>query len=268
MKNDKVTVPVILEKKKNNEKITMLTAYDYSIALLLDRSGVDMLLVGDSVGPIFSGYENTLPVTVEEILYHTKAVARARKRALVVSDMPFLSYQTSVEDAVKNCGLMLKAGAEAVKLEGGKEIAKTVEALTSSGIPVVGHIGLTPQFVNILGGYKVQGKGEEAKKKLIESAKALEKAGVFSIVLECVPEETAKEVTEAVSVPTIGIGAGRYCDGQVLVINDIIGLFDGHRPKFVKKYLDLSSLIERAAMDYVNEVKTGKFPAENHIYRG
>lgn len=268
MNNVKITIPVILEKKKNKEKITMLTAYDYSIALLLDRSEVDMLLVGDSVGPIFSGYENTLPVTVEEILYHTKAVVRARKRALVVSDMPFLSYQTSIEDAVKNCGLMLKAGAEAVKLEGGKEISKTVEALTSSGIPVVGHIGLTPQFVNIFGGFKVQGKGEEAKKRLVESAKVLEKAGVFSIVLECVPEDAAKEVTEAVSVPTIGIGAGRYCDGQVLVINDIIGLFEGHRPKFVKKYLDLAPLIERAAKDYVQDVKSGRFPTENHIYKG
>ncbi len=245
----------------------MLTAYDYSTALLLDRSGVDMLLVGDSVGPIFSGYENTLPVTVDEILYHTRAVVRARKNALVVSDMPFLSYQTSIQDAVKNCGLMLKAGAEAVKLEGGKEVAETVKALTSSGIPVVGHIGLTPQFVNILGGYKVQGKDEEAKKRLIESAKALEKAGVFAIVLECVPEDVAKVITETVNVPTIGIGAGRHCDGQVLVINDIIGLFEGQRPKFVKKYVDLGSLIERAAKDFVHEVKTGRFPTENHIYK-
>ncbi len=263
----KVTVPLLMEKKKTKEKITMLTAYDYSTALLLDRSGVDMLLVGDSVGPIFSGYENTLPVTVDEILYHTRAVVRARKNALVVSDMPFLSYQTSIQDAVKNCGLMLKAGAEAVKLEGGKEVAETVKALTSSGIPVVGHIGLTPQFVNILGGYKVQGKDEEAKKRLIESAKALEKAGVFAIVLECVPEDVAKVITETVNVPTIGIGAGRHCDGQVLVINDIIGLFEGQRPKFVKKYVDLGSLIERAAKDFVHEVKTGSFPKENHIYK-
>ncbi len=263
----KITVPVLLEKKKNNEKITMLTAYDYSMALLLDRSGIDILLVGDSVGPIFSGYENTLPVTVEEILYHTKAVVRARKNALVVSDMPFLSYQTSKEDAIKNCGLMLKAGAEAVKLEGGIEIAETVNALTKMGIPVMGHIGLTPQFVNILGGYKVQGKGDEPKRKLIESAKALEKAGAFSMVLECVPEDVAREITESVNVPTIGIGAGRFCDGQVLVINDIIGLFEGHRPKFVKRYFDLASLIDRAARDYINEVKTGKFPAENHIYK-
>ncbi len=263
----KVTVPLLMEKKKTKEKITMLTAYDYSTALLLDRSGVDMLLVGDSVGPIFSGYENTLPVTVDEILYHTRAVVRARKNALVVSDMPFLSYQTSIQDAVKNCGSSLKAGAEAVKLEGGKEVAETVKALTSSGIPVVGHIGLTPQFVNILGGYKVQGKDEEAKKRLIESAKALEKAGVFAIVLECVPEDVAKVITETVNVPTIGIGAGRHCDGQVLVINDIIGLFEGQRPKFVKKYVDLGSLIERAAKDFVHEVKTGRFPTENHIYK-
>jgi len=263
----KITVPILLEKKRNNEKIAMLTAYDYSMALLLDRNGVDILLVGDSVGPIFSGYENTLPVTVDEILYHTKAVVRARKNALVVSDMPFMSYQISKEEAIKNCGLMLKAGAEAVKLEGGIEIAETVKALCQSGIPVMGHIGLTPQFVNILGGYKVQGKTDDAKKKLIESAKALEKAGVFSIVLECVPEEVSKEITESISVPTIGIGAGRFCDGQVLVINDIIGLFEGHRPKFVKKYLDLGQLIERAVKDYVNDVKSGRFPTENHIYK-
>jgi len=263
----KITVPILLEKKRNNEKIAMLTAYDYSMALLLDKNGVDILLVGDSVGPIFSGYENTLPVTVDEILYHTKAVVRARKNALVVSDMPFMSYQISKEEAIKNCGLMLKAGAEAVKLEGGIEIAETVKALFQSGIPVMGHIGLTPQFVNILGGYKVQGKTDDAKKKLIESAKALEKAGVFSIVLECVPEEVSKEITESISVPTIGIGAGRFCDGQVLVINDIIGLFEGHRPKFVKKYLDLGQLIERAVKDYVSDVKSGRFPTENHIYK-
>lgn len=263
----KITVPKLIEKKKNNEKITMLTAYDYTIAKLLDRNDVDMLLVGDSVGPIFSGYENTLPVTVDEILYHTKAVVRGRQNALVVSDMPFLSYQTSVEDAIKNCGMMLKIGAEAVKLEGGKEIVKTVQALTSSGIPVVGHIGLTPQFVNILGGYKVQGKTDESKKNLLESAKALEKAGVFSIVLECVPEDFAKEITESLTIPTIGIGAGRFCDGQVLVINDIIGLFEGHRPKFVKKYLDLAPLVERAVKDYVQDVKAGRFPTENHIYK-
>jgi len=263
----KITVPILLEKKRNNEKIAMLTAYDYSMSLLLDKNGVDILLVGDSVGPIFSGYENTLPVTVDEILYHTKAVVRARKNALVVSDMPFMSYQISKEEAIKNCGLMLKAGAEAVKLEGGIEIAETVKALCQSGIPVMGHIGLTPQFVNILGGYKVQGKTDDAKKKLIESAKALEKAGVFSIVLECVPEEVSKEITESISVPTIGIGAGRFCDGQVLVINDIIGLFEGHRPKFVKKYLDLGQLIERAVKDYVSDVKSGRFPTENHIYK-
>lgn len=263
----KITVPKLIEKKKNNEKISMLTAYDYTMAKLLDRNDVDMLLVGDSVGPIFSGYENTLPVTVDEILYHTKAVVRARQNALVVSDMPFLSYQTSVEDAVKNCGMMLKIGAEAVKLEGGIEIAETVLALTSSGIPVVGHIGLTPQFVNIIGGYKVQGKTDEAKTNLLESAKALEKAGAFSIVLECVPEDVAKEITESVAIPTIGIGAGRFCDGQVLVINDIIGLFEGHRPKFVKRYLDLAPLIERAVKDYVQDVRSGRFPTENHIYK-
>jgi len=262
----KITVPLLLEKKRNKEKITMLTAYDYSTALILDRAGIDILLVGDSVGPIFSGYENTLPVTVEEIIYHTKAVARARKNALLVADMPFLSYQCSLEDAVKNCGLMLKAGAEAVKLEGGREIVDLVRKLTISGIPVMGHIGLTPQSIHSLGGYKVQGKTEESRKRLISSAQALEEAGAFSIVLECVPEDLAKEITENISVPTIGIGAGRYCDGQVLVINDIIGLFEGFRPKFVKKYADLGPVVEKAVKDFIEEVKTGKFPGEMHIF--
>lgn len=262
----KVTVPNIVDKKKKKEKITMLTAYDFSTALILDRCGVDILLVGDSVGPIFSGYENTLPVTTEEILYHTKAVNRARKNALLVADMPFLSYQVSYEEAVKNCGLMLKAGAEAVKLEGGQEIADLVRKLSLSGIPVMGHIGLTPQSVHSMGGYKVQGKTEESRKKLITSAKALEEAGVFSIVLECVPEDVAREITETISVPTIGIGAGRYCDGQVLVINDILGLFEGFRPKFVKKYVDLAPIIENAVKSYIEEVKAGKFPEETHIF--
>jgi 3-methyl-2-oxobutanoate hydroxymethyltransferase len=262
----KITVPLLLEKKRKKEKITMLTAYDFSTALILDRAGIDVLLVGDSVGPIFSGYENTLPVTVEEIIYHTKAVARARKNALLVADMPFLSYQCSLEDAVKNCGLMLKVGAEAVKLEGGREIADLVRKLTLSGIPVMGHIGLTPQSIHSMGGYKVQGKTEESRKRLISSAQALEEAGVFSIVLECVPEDLAKEITENISIPTIGIGAGRYCDGQVLVINDILGLFEGFRPKFVKKYADLGPVVEKAVKDFIEEVKTGKFPDETNIF--
>ncbi len=262
----KVTVPDLIDKKKAKEKITMLTAYDYSTALILDRCGVDILLVGDSVGPIFSGYENTLPVSTEEILYHTKAVNRARKNALLVADMPFLSYQVSFEEAVKNCGLMLKAGAEAVKLEGGQEISDLVRRLTLSGIPVMGHIGLTPQSVHSMGGYKVQGKTEESRKKLITNARSLEEAGVFSIVLECVPENVAKEITETVNVPTIGIGAGRYCDGQVLVINDILGLFEGFRPKFVKKYVDLAPLIENAVKNFIDDVKTGRFPEEKHIF--
>jgi len=263
----KITVPTILEKKQKKEKITMLTCYDYSTAVLIDRAGIDMLLVGDSVGVVFSGYENTLPVTVEEILYHTKAVVRGRKNALVVADMPFLSYQSSTEEAVRNCGLMLKAGAEAVKLEGGVEICEIVSKLFLSGIPVMGHIGLTPQSVNVLGGYKVQGKTEETRKKLIESAKALESAGAFSIVLECVPEDVAKEITEILTIPTIGIGAGRFTDGQVLVINDILGLFEGFRPKFVKRYVDLAVPIEKAVRDYIEEVKEGKFPAEENIFK-
>lgn len=263
----KITVPTILEKKQKKEKITMLTCYDYSTAILLDRAGIDMLLVGDSVGVVFSGYENTLPVTVEEILYHTRAVAKGRKNALVVADMPFLSYQSSTEEAVRNCGLMLKAGAEAVKLEGGLEICELVRKLFLSGIPVMGHIGLTPQSVNVLGGYKVQGKTEETRKKLIESAKALESAGAFSIVLECLPEDVAKEITEILTIPTIGIGAGRYTDGQVLVINDILGMFEGFRPKFVKRYVDLAPQIEKAVKDYIAEVKEGKFPAEENIFR-
>ncbi|MCX7991495.1 MAG: 3-methyl-2-oxobutanoate hydroxymethyltransferase [Proteobacteria bacterium] len=263
----KITVPSILEKKQRKEKITMLTCYDYSTALILDRAGIDMMLVGDSAGVVFSGYENTLPVSVDEILYHTRAVSRGRKNALVVADMPFLSYQVSVEEAVKNCGLMLKAGAEAVKLEGGVEICDLVNKLFLSGIPVMGHIGLTPQSVNVLGGYKVQGKTEETRKKLIESARALESAGAFSVVLECVPEELSKEITEIIDIPTIGIGAGRFTDGQVLVINDILGLFEGFRPKFVKRYIDLAPVIEKAVKDYIDEVKEGKFPAEENIFK-
>lgn len=263
----KITVPQIIEKKQKKEKITMLTCYDYSMAIILDRAGIDMLLVGDSAGVVFAGYENTLPVSVEEMLYHTKAVVKGRKTALVVADMPFLSYQTSMEEAVKNCGLMLKAGAEAVKLEGGIEVCDVVRKLFLSGIPVMGHIGLTPQSVNVLGGYKVQGKTEETKKRLIESAKALEEAGAFSIVLECVPEEVAKEITELVNIPTIGIGAGRFTDGQVLVINDILGLFEGFRPKFVKKYVNLAPIIEDAAKAYINEVKEGKFPSTEYIFK-
>ncbi len=263
----KITVPVIIEKKRQREKITMLTCYDYSMAVLLDRAGVDMLLVGDSCGVVFSGYENTLPVTVDEIIYHTKAVVRGRKNALVVADMPFLSYQTSIEEAVHNCGLMIKNGAEAVKLEGGIEICEAVRRLFLSGIPVMGHIGLTPQSVNLLGGYKVQGKTDEARKRLIESARALEEAGAFSIVLECVPEDLAEEITKAISIPTIGIGAGRFTDGQVLVINDILGLFEGFRPKFVKKYIDLAPLIENAVKSYISEVKEGAFPTAEHIFK-
>lgn len=263
----KMTVPKLIEKKQNKEKITMLTCYDYSTAVLLDRAGIDVMLVGDSVGVVFSGYENTLPVTVDEILYHTKAVCRGRKNAIVVADMPFLSYQTSIEDAIRNCGLMLKAGAEAVKLEGGVEICELIRKLSLAGIPVMGHIGLTPQSVHLLGGYKVQGKTEETRKKLIESAKHLESAGAFSIVLECVPEDVAMEITNILSIPTIGIGAGRYTDGQVLVINDILGLFEGFRPRFVKRYVNLAPIIEKAVKDFICEVKEGKFPQEENIFK-
>lgn len=266
MNNTKVTVSTV-KAAKGQEKLTMLTAYDYAMAGLLDSAGVDMILVGDSLGNVMLGYESTLPVTMEEMLHHTKAVVRGVRRALVIADMPFMSYQISIEQGLSNAGRLLKeTGATAVKLEGGREVAPLIEKLVACGIPVVGHLGLTPQSVNQLGGFKVQGKSLEAAQRIMDDAKLLTQAGAFAIVLECVPAQLAAAVTAAIEVPTIGIGAGADCDGQVLVCNDFLGLNSGFTPKFVKKYRQLHTEIVSAAQEYIQEVKTAQFPAAEHSF--
>lgn len=263
----RVTTIYLRGKKEKKEKITMLTAYDYATAAILDEAGIDMILVGDSLGMVVLGYENTLAVTMEDMIHHSKAVARASKKAMVVGDMPFLSYHISIEDAVRNAGRFIQeAGVHAVKVEGGTERVETIKAILNAQIPVVGHIGLTPQSVHQMGGFKVQGKDIDSANKLIRDAKALEDAGVFAIVLECVPSELAKRISEKVSVPTIGIGAGVDCDGQVLVINDILGIYQGNSPKFVKQYINLQPLILEAVSSYKNEVETGTFPGDEHCF--
>lgn len=256
---DKVTVPMVKERK-GKEKLTMLTAYDFVFADIMDGAGIDMILVGDSVGTTLLGYTNTIPVTVDEMIYHTKAVVRGTKHALVVIDMPFMSYQESVEQARRNAGRMIKeSGAEVVKLEGGVTMKDTIRAIVDIDIPVMAHIGLTPQSIHRMGTYRVQGKGAEAE-KLLRDAKAVEEAGAFAVVLECVPRQLAKEITDMLSIPTIGIGAGPECDGQVLVIHDLLGLLGSFRPKFVKTYMNLRQDMEKAVKDYIGEVKEGVFP--------
>ena len=263
----KITTAVLKDKKNKNEKITMLTAYDYSLAGMVDAAGIDMILVGDSLGMVVLGYDSTLPVTMEDMIHHTKAVVRGAKNSMVVADMPFLSYHISREESVRNAGrLIQEGGAHAVKLEGGQERVDTVKAIIDAQIPVVAHIGLTPQSVNQFGGFKVQGKDLETANKLIADAKALEAAGAFCVVLECVPAMLAKRITEEVGIPTIGIGAGQYCDGQVLVINDMLGMFTGHIPKFVKKFANLQPLIIEALTAYKDEVETGTFPSEEYAF--
>lgn len=268
---NKITRKTILDIKKmkmQGEKITMLTAYDYGMAAILDESDIDILLVGDSLGMVMLGYDSTLPVTMEDMIHHTKAVSRAVKHAMIVADMPFLSYQVSPESALTNAGRFLKeADAQAVKLEGGREFAEIVHKMTYAGIPVMAHLGLTPQSVHQLGGYKVQGKKEDAAEIMMQDAKILEEAGAFSLVLECVPEKLAAEITRSLSIPTIGIGAGVHCDGQVLVVNDMLGMYDRMTPKFVKKYAHLSLDIKNAVQDYILEVKQGKFPDNEHSFK-
>ena len=267
MSNKRITTAAIRQKKSAGEVITMLTAYDAAFARLLDEAGVDMLLVGDSLGNTMLGYDSTLPVTMEEILHHTRAVCRGASHALIVADMPFMSYQISIEDALRNAGRILKeTAAQAVKLEGGKEVTATVKAMTSAGIPVVGHLGLTPQSVHQLGGFKVQGKDVAAAQQLIDDARGLEAAGAFAVVLECVPAPLAAKVTQALSIPTIGIGAGNGCDGQVLVIHDILGLLPGFKPKFVKPYRALHTEITAAVQEYIDEVKNRQFPGPEHSF--
>lgn len=265
MKN---TVVTFREAKLKNEKLTMLTAYDYSTAQAVDNSGINGILVGDSLGMVMLGYEDTLSVTMEDMIHHTKAVAKGAKNSLVVADMPFMSYQTSVYDAVVNAGRLIKEGrAQAVKLEGGVEVADHIEAIVKASIPVMGHIGLTPQSVNAFGGFKVQGKSEEAAKKLIEDALAVEKAGAFAVVMEGVPSKLAAMVTKKLSIPTIGIGAGDKCDGQILVYQDMLGMFSDFTPKFVKKYENLGDRMRNAFSTYIDEVKNGSFPSEEHGFK-
>lgn len=267
MSKNKITTLTLQEMKDKNEKITMLTAYDYPLAKLLDESEIDIILVGDSLGMVFSGYENTLPVTMEEMLYHTKAVCRGVTNALVVADMPFMSYQISTEEAVRNAGMFIKEGkAAAVKLEGGGAFQNEIRAIVRAGIPVMGHVGLTPQSIHEMGGYKVQGKTPKAAQKVIEDAKAVEEAGAFSVVLECVPADLAKEISSKLKIPTIGIGAGPDCDGQVLVIHDLIGLFERFLPKFVKRYANVADDIRKAVKTFKGEVVKGHFPDIGHSF--
>lgn len=263
---DKVTVPKLLEMKKNGQKIATLTTYDFTTTRILNEAGADILLVGDSLGMVKLGYDTTLPVTVEDMLYHTRIVTRAGGRALVVTDMPYMSYQASPADAVRNAGAMLKAGAQAVKIEGGKEMLSIVRALVTAKIPVMGHLGMTPQSVHVFGGFKVQGRKPAQSRILLEDAKALQKAGVFAIVLECIPAELGRRITKALKIPTIGIGAGVDCDGQVLVIDDVLGLTPTPHPRFVKAYTDLRAQIRRAACAYVEDVRRGRFPDRDHGY--
>ncbi|RJQ32745.1 MAG: 3-methyl-2-oxobutanoate hydroxymethyltransferase [Actinobacteria bacterium] len=264
---DKVTTSILKEMKSKGEKITMLTAYDYLMASLLDEAGIDILMVGDSVGNVFLGYDNTLPVTMEDMIHHTAAVARGVKRAMVIGDMPFMSYQASLSEAIRNAGRFLKeAGAVGVKLEGGAAVADTATAIVKSGIPVMGHLGLTPQSIHLLGGYGLQAKDEAQAEMLISDARMLEEAGCFSLVLEKIPSKLARQVTEAVSIPTIGIGAGKYCDGQVLVTPDMLGMFKKFTPKFAKQYAQLGKAINSAASSYIKEVKTQKFPGKEHSF--
>jgi 3-methyl-2-oxobutanoate hydroxymethyltransferase len=262
----KITIPDVLNMKRDGLRISMLTSYDYPFTRIMDAAGVDIILVGDSAGVVVAGHETTLPVTMDEMLYHVKAVRRADPRALVVVDMPFMSYQTGIEDACRNCGRMIKeGGAEAVKVEGGRNMAHVIRAVSQIDIPVMGHIGLTPQSVHRMGGYKVQGRKEQAD-RIMEDAFAEQNSGAFAVVLEGIPAKLAAEITAELSIPTIGIGAGAACDGQVLVIHDILGLCEKYSPKFVKRYADLGPVISDAVKHYVAEVKNGEFPTEEHSF--
>ena len=267
MERKKISIPDLKKMKSAGEKITMLTAYDFPTAQIVDRAGIEMVLVGDSLGNCVLGYETTVPVTMDEMIHHTKAVRRGVKYAFLVGDMPFLSYQTSCEDAIRNAGRFMKeGGTDGVKLEGGAEVADKAKAIIDAGMPCVGHLGLTPQSASKLGGFKVQGKDEAQAKKIIDDAKILEDAGCFCIILECIPAPLAEQVTKAVTVPTIGIGAGPHCDGQVLVYHDMVGLFERFRPKFAKQYINLSPEILKAVEAFKKEVKDSTFPDKDHSF--
>ncbi len=267
-KTQKVTIPFLQNKKKNKDKIVAITAYDFPVAKIMDECGIDLILVGDSLGMVVLGYENTIPVTMEEMIHHTKPVARASKNALVVGDMPYFSFHLSIEESVMNASRFLKeAGAKAVKIEGSsKKRLKLIETLVEAEIPVMGHVGLTPQSIHHFGRFKVKGREVDEAKKIITGAMNLEKAGVFSVVLECIPMELARIITEKLQVPTIGIGAGPYCDGQILVFHDLVGYSNGYLPKFVKKYADFHELISRSVKGYIDDVRGGKFPDDKYSY--
>ena len=265
MKN---TVQTFKEAKNNHTKLAMLTAYDYSTAKLQDEAGIHGILVGDSLGNVILGYEDTISVTMEDMIHHGAAVARGAKNALVVVDMPFMSYQTSVYDAVVNAGRLMKEGrANAVKLEGGVSVCPQIKAITDAGIPVMAHLGLTPQSINAFGGFKVQGKNEAAARKLIDDAKAVEEAGAFALVLECVPAKLAKIISEQLTIPTIGIGAGAGCDGQILVYQDMLVMFSDYTPKFVKRFAEVGSVMKEAFANYIKEVQAETYPAEEHTFK-
>ena len=263
-----VNVNSFMKFKNQNHKISMLTVYDYSTAKMLDEAGIDSILVGDSLAMVALGHKDTMNVTMEEMLIFTKAVARGTKFSLVVADMPFMSYQTSIEEGIKNAGEFIRAGAKAVKIEGGTDYtAQLVKRLTESGIPVLSHLGFTPQFINSFGGHFIQGKTAENTKKILEEARKMECAGAFAVVLEMVPEEAAKYITENISIPTIGIGAGRYCSGQILVTDDILGKYSDFTPKFAKKYTDLYSITKNAVQEYIMDLSQGNFPEEKHVFK-
>jgi 3-methyl-2-oxobutanoate hydroxymethyltransferase len=263
----RITVPTILRMKEKSEKITMLTAYDALMAQILDESGIDIILVGDSGGMVMGGHDNTLAVTMEEMLFYTRSVRRGVNRALLVADMPFLSYHTGINDAIKNAGLFLQeGGAEAVKLEGGKPVTDIIKKLVDFGIPVMGHLGLTPQSIHKFGSYRLQGKEESDIERFINDARLLEEAGAFSIVLEKIPARLAAKITESIKIPIIGIGAGMHCDGQVLVSHDMLGLYEKFKPKFVRRYAELGKQMMEAFADYIDDVKSQKFPSEDESY--
>lgn len=263
----KITTKSFIEAKQNNRKLTMLTAYDYSMAQVLDESGIDAILVGDSLAMPIQGKDTTLEVTIDEMIYHCKCVARGVKNAVIVGDMPFMTYHVNTDEAVRNAGRFIQEGqATAVKLEGGTSMASTVKAIVRAQIPVMGHIGLTPQSANIFGGFKVQGKEEHTAQSLIDDALALEEAGAFAVVLEAVPEKLAKLISEKISIPTIGIGAGKYCDGQILVLHDMLGLYSDFTPKFVKQYANMRAMMSSAVTDYIHEVKSLEFPEKKHTF--
>lgn len=263
--SERITVSYFMQAKREGRPVTMLTAYDFPMGRLVDAAGIDSILVGDSLGNVVLGYGSTIPVTMDDMVHHVKAVTRGVQRALVVADLPFLSYHLSREESVRNAGRMLQeGGAQAVKLEGGQEVAEAIKAMVTAGIPVVGHLGLTPQSVLTMGGYKVQGKDEAAARKLLDDARAVQEAGAFALVLECVPTPLARLVTEKLDIATIGIGAGPYCDGQVLVTHDLLGLYGGNSPKFVKRYANLNGEIMKALQSYREEVESRSFPGPEH----